>query len=591
MGINGRPYPEPAGPAAAGSWAVRPARAAPCISGTSWSSPPAAAAEAAATAAAIGGALRGASAKLGLPFDDAVGSSLAAEVRDLSERRAQLLRDVRAQEAQEADELGRARLRIVAAEAAARERRREVAEERASCEALEEVVERFEGSLSAATLGALRDANERHPGSVAEALTAEISELRLELTASLRCCAALDARQQRLEHEHIEESVAVIRAGAQENQAMEASHQMAHAHLTALDAMAQSSSAQVQVREGVLYALLRQVEEHEGLALQIQERTQEVEQAIAFRNDEIWDLETQSWLGAQEHEQRSAEHDEAFARIEAQNERLQSDVSELEREANDACDRLRSVHDPERGEASLRQRIRDLHVTCEEVAEEARDTTAQHPLLQAEVARLSRALQEELLWLHEHEEEHRLHEQSRSVDRMTTLGELEAEASAEIRGRADIQRLAIEEQTLNDELAASQQRLAAQRLEASTREAHFDTIAQDLRQQLASLHAEFQSAAGGHCSVGRSEFGSYLGHGDAGVLRGHAGNGADMAQVSAMASPMDGQGVLAPTADELAMKRTLLELLRQRPLCHFHQRIAAALELQAEPVADVRVFR
>lgn len=404
--------------------------------------------------------------------DAAFGIDGAEKVRHLLAQRERLLGEIQSEEREEMAELGEGRRRIAHAEALEKEHREAVCEEQSKNKQAEHHMAwpnatRAAGALAAAASSALLGGVAPVPAVLFE----EVRSAREELGTVRSVRSVLAESKAASEKQRLEDWINAIRAGSQENQALQANQQMAQAHLKALEAMAASSSAQVRVREGALQGLLKQLEDQESAALEMRERAEVAEMQLEASVTELRSHEAvsspSSWVSVQ-----IAEHEE----LKREREVLLSEAQQLKQEHARAQGHLDSGRRNLFPDDGLHSSVEQLRRACEAATIASRDHLCKPSMLQAEVARLSTEL---LAEQHVVDELSELQGSMRGVSRRLENGGTHDQLATEE-----------EEEALISELAQREADCNRLRVEAAERDEQFSTITRDLQEQIDSLRAE-----------------------------------------------------------------------------------------------------
>jgi hypothetical protein len=398
------------------------------------------------------------------------------KIRQLLAQKERLLGEISNEERHEAAELAHGRRRTVEAEEQEKEHREAAFEEQTTAKLAEAKLAWPEAasaakSLAAAAISGLLGGKQPLPTVLLEEVRAareELASVRSVRSDIVQAKAASD--RQRLEN-----WIAKIRAGSQENQALQANQQMAQAHLKALEAMAASSSTQVQVREAALQALLKQLEDEETIASAMRSRAEVAENSLEASEAELRYHEAvshpASWANVRinEHEELKRERDSLFSEVRNLKEQAEKMQDNLERSRQSLCP-----------DDELRTSIANLRYAYEAAASTSYDALCRPSMLEAEVARLST----QLLSDKKMELGTCLHSAERHLKSVNGhIPSLYSETSFE-------ESAAGEAEALRSALAARQADCECLRVKGVEHEEEFRTIMRDLQEQIAYLHME-----------------------------------------------------------------------------------------------------
>eukprot|EP00929_Paragymnodinium_shiwhaense_P066445 TRINITY_DN33330_c0_g3_i2.p1 TRINITY_DN33330_c0_g3~~TRINITY_DN33330_c0_g3_i2.p1 ORF type:complete len:1055 (-),score=352.72 TRINITY_DN33330_c0_g3_i2:176-3340(-) len=415
------------------------------------------------------------------------------EAQELATRKQQLHEELRQQQRLEAAETGHQRMRLSVAEAEERECRKAEIEEHAVAQMLRKQFAQLEAAVGPRLLQEMQ-------GASAEALSEKLEQVQSEIVSIKHSHSERSARKTVADRRLLDDWVAKIRSSSQENQALEASQQMARAHLKALEAMASSSAAQVAVREAALYGLLRQVEEKEAFTLNLEQHEESQERKLEETKRE---MQAKQNIAASEKEEakRAVERQATeLEELKLASRRLQEENDRLEVEVIASRKQLGTAGAEET--ARLRSRIAQLRTTTEASHEEAQELARQQPALDAEARQLERELLQETVLAEELETERAstdtLEQQSELAAVLSETQRMEAwlEARGWARRRDALPDHELQEGALLAKLAASEQRCEALRSDAKQRSSQFEAIVRDLREQVGRLQREEQEVMG-----------------------------------------------------------------------------------------------
>jgi len=409
----------------------------------------------------------------------------ALEIQHLSAQRDLLLTEIRDEELREMEEVSRCQHIARAADAEEKERRQDTLHELSTLKFAEDRLALSE--QTAATRAVMFGL-----GPDPQALVAEMHATRQELGSARNARAVLVTARAAAERQTLDECVAAIRAGSQENQALQANQQMARAHLKALEAMAASSFAQVSVREDVLYGLLRQLEEQESSTVELREHSEAVESRLAASAAELRQHEAAAtaslWTPT-----RLARVEE----LELERARIQTEIQRLEREAEmmqdgSGCSRLHHGLEDE----LLEKNVAQLRNACAAARLQLFEASVKTPLLEREVARLHTELSQEQLVVAELEDIRSALDGAswrlrHSFDARVSEMEPDASALASAAGAP----LTTEAEELTAQLDLKEQCCERLRGEAVERDKQFRSITRDLEEQIAVLQCEERASA------------------------------------------------------------------------------------------------
>jgi hypothetical protein len=402
-------------------------------------------------------------------------------------KRDELLEEIHEQEALEVADVGRLQIQIAAAEAEVRTQQAASREEQRTCQSLENRVSLLEAPSAASS--AMKPWRDLLQGG---GLENELAELREELASSRELSATLDAKRSNTNRERLDEWVTKIRENSQENQEMEAKQQMATAHLKAIEAMVASTASQMQTKEATLYSNVRQLEEDEALAAEL--ATRAVTAETQLKSCRIHHIEREAQTNAFKHEweAKSAEQEALVKEAEAEHACLTGEVDRLEREAEAALQAI-MLSEGADGEGRLRIRLGELRLACEATASKAREASDRQPHLEADVHQMTQLLPDEHRMLAEHEETHaeiaEEHESSLSSHSFVLL-KLETELQSRTGAKGSYDRLMAEEQSLKNEYESIQNRIRELESEKAVRNSKFETILLETRKSSILPHMQ-----------------------------------------------------------------------------------------------------
>lgn len=379
----------------------------------------------------------------------------AERVRHLLAQRERLLGEIQNEELAERAEQANGRRHVAEAESKEKEHQEAAMAQRSIFQLAEDALAGSPKSPTALGSGDVPSA---------DLMQAEVRAVRDEVESARTARAALMEERAASEKQKVEDWVSAIRMGSQENQALQANQQMAHAHLKALEAMAVSSAGQVRVREAALSALLQQVQEQEAVAHAVRCRAEAAETQLEFAVAELRAHKAitspSSWASARvrEHEELLQEHNE-----------VEAEVMRLQRENAVAEEHLQATRRNLFPEDGLQSSVAQLRAGYQAAVDALHEAMRRPSLLEADVARLTTEMLEE--------------------ERIAA--DLEA-----ISNSAAVERLMAEEDALRAELDAREMDIRNLQLEAAEQDQTFTTMVNGLQDQVASLTTEeMQQAA------------------------------------------------------------------------------------------------
>lgn len=378
---------------------------------------------------------------------------------DLLKQRERLIRDINDEELREVEVFGSLRHRIALAEGAETQHRESHHCEFLACQHADEVEQ-------------------------------ELAVASSELADAMRLRESTMATEEN-ERQRVESWASKIRSSWQEYHALESSQQMASAHLKALETMAASRGAEVDIRGQALLALERDLQEHESDASTLSARA-EVAECKFQRTRAEMSLPKES---SGSPTSMSATQKATLAKLEADGDQLQAAHYLLQKELQEEqAAAMASGQEIHRVEGRLWASINELQKGCEVTVRGVGQNALRPPALETEAARVGRELDEELQLAVDVETAaaalSEAHRQVRSRASMR-MGQLEGELSEERAiTEAAAMHLAVEEHALLRCLATQEMRQRRLVAEARDHDEHFSTIFRELEFQIASLRTE-----------------------------------------------------------------------------------------------------
>lgn len=359
-------------------------------------------------------------------------------------------------------------------------------------------------------IGVAEDTERKHQRSHQAALRAcqESDELDRELTVARRELSdAVRLRQSKLETEKMEQQQVEgwsteIHASWQERQALEASQQMAGAHLKALEAMAASSGAQVNIRSQALLSKEKHLAELENEATRLASRTEAAECGLQRARAQL----SGSLAAASSPPSFSAAQLASLAELKSEGDKLRFELSvwqqEIQEEQACAASNGQDVH---RAEGRLCSSIAEVRLARDASVRSALRSASRPPFLESEVDQLTAEIASERRLVSEAEDviaslavAHR----QLCLDSDLRIARLQGEVSEE---RAITQatgmHLMAEEHALRRNVIAKEARQRQLVSEAQEHDERFNTIFRNLESQIAALRQEEVAAAAAHTVV------------------------------------------------------------------------------------------